>query len=919
MEERGFGSAHSMMEAALSEAAGGARVLTPTSRLAKRYRHARRMASARSGAPTSWETPEILGFARFVRAQYESLWEPRAVLPKAGQLRFWAQAFQETDLPAEFREGIVPTPALFAKLQQTYDLLCRKGAERSGRAEGISGWRGRLVQRFEARVRENGYRCWDEVVRTVGRALESGTLPRPRRVVVLLREDPEALERELFAALEKAGSEVALWRLHGEAPSAPCRVYATPEQECRAACHEARLAWNASGGREYLGLVALDPAYFPLLLRALEELSGRAQAPEGSGRFNVAWGPSLTDHPLFLVATLPLQLGTSEAPAPLLASLLSSPLCNGARHGFSATGVREALWPEERALDAGSALAELGRRGSRGKALAGALAPFVRGGARPLGDWIGDLRAAWGALGFPFWGVGVSEPVRDAQANAWEGLTRSLDEVHRLAGDLSMGPAQALEWLRTTAENRQVVAPGAESGGLQVLSPQEAFGIPFDRLWVVGGHGGVLPAPRPAEPLLTPEEVVLLDGSPAERCWQRALQTLATLGASARGDARWSRALAAADGNPYLASPLLREEAGGALPFDVWGERASSWTAAPWLAGTLRGLARPVPATALPAEALPAAAPTEVRVTRLGRYLRCPFQYFAEERLGLAPLPEPPQGVSPLKRGEVVHAIAQEFMRTLPGAVPEWPEDGGAAWAHLRAVADAQLAAQGASCEWRAERRWLVGEDDEGSLGVLRAWLEAERDHRRCGWRPLEGALEVTFEGLQLGDAPVRLRGTIDRVDEHPELGRWVLDYKSGTAPGGTAVLKDRVEPQLLAYCAAVARDLITPQERRAPFEGPLAAAYVPLRRRAEVVIEPLRYYSKVLDRGAVREWEEEVLTELRALGEGRFPAAPRPKGERTTRKNRPCVTCALQALCGFFDDPERALAEGEGDGEGGP
>jgi len=917
VKARSFESANSMMEAALGEAAGGALVLTPTSRLAKRYRHARRMEAVRSGEAQTWETPEILGLSRWVRAQYEALWERRALLPKAGQLRFWAEAFRAVPLPPEFEEGIQPTPALYARLQQTYDLLCRKGAERSGRDEGIAGWRGQLVQRFEALVRENGYRCWDEGIRTVRRGLESGALPHPERAVVILRDDPEALEMELFSAFETLGTPVALWRLARQGATPRCQVFATPEQECRAACHEARQAWNAARGHEYLGLVALDPSYFPLLLRALEELSGREVTPGGQGRFNVAWGIPLVDHPLFQVATIPLALATSEVPAALLSSLFSSPFTNPAHHGLSAEQVRGALWPEDRALDAGEALSALDRRGRPGRLLAKSLRPFARAGVRPLGEWLAELRAAWDALGFPFWGVGLSEPVRDAQANAWEGLQRSFEELRRLAGGLPSGPAQALEWLRATAEHRQVVAPGAESGGIQVLSPQEAFGIPFDRLWIVGSHGGVLPAPRPTEPLLTPEEARLLDGSPAERSWLAAVQTVEALNTLAQEPPpSFSRSLVGTDGNPYLASPLLEETRGPESLFDVWGERGSAWTAAPWLAGTTRGLARRAAPSSPPSQPVPEAAPEELRVTQLGKFVRCPFQFFAEERLGLAPLPEPPEGISPLLRGETVHDILEAFMRSLPESVPDWPEDSGASWHHLRQVADTHLRARPDSSEWRAERRWLLGEDEDGTLGVLRAWLEAERDHRRDGWRPVPDALEVPFTDLRVGDAPIRLRGTIDRVDEHPELGRWVLDYKSGSAPGGTAVLKDKVEPQLLAYAAAVARDLIRPEERRAPFEGPITAGYIPLKRQSAVKIDPLSHYSTVLSRDTVAAWESEVVHDLRALAEGCFPAAPRPKGEQTTRKNRPCVHCAMQALCGFFDDPERALAEGETEGE---
>jgi len=937
MMHRSFANAREMEGAALRAAAEGELVLAPTSRLAKRYRHARRMEALRTGREQAWETPEIAGFARWVRTQYDALWESGAILPKAGQLRFWSEAFDAVQLGNELKAGIRPTPSLYSKLQHTYDLLCQKGGNRAPRiGEGLAGWRGEVVAKFEALVKKNGYCCWDVVLGAVGRAVEVGRLPCARKVACIVTDEVQKLHEDFYSALEKGGTQISLWSLAGSGSRPSCKVYATPEQECRAVCHEAREAWNSSGGCDYLGIVPLDESYFPLLGVCLDELSGRAGSSEGQARFNLAWGIALPEHPLFQTAVLPLRLVTDDNPAALLSSLLCSPFV-GDKLCPSPPKIREALWPENRSLGLDEALEGLAKQGLASRAIVKGLKPFASTDPRPLGKWVADLRAAWSAVGFPHWGRGVSEPVRDARANAWEGLNRTLEELERLADRVRVGPDGALDWIRTTGENRQVVSPGAESGGIQVLSLKESFGIPFDRLWVVGCHGGVLPSPRPAEPLVTPDEQMRnsLGRKAHEEAWEKATRDLAALQALCpvvQGTS-FTRAATAPGDSPFLSSPLLtdamderaaaRSEKGKKTKkvpflFDIWQGEKAKWLSAPWLADAERGWVRRRKAGAPDPEAVPGAVPAELSVTQLEKLLWCPFRYFAEEGIGLKPMPVPPDGIAPTERGTFVHDLLRDFVSALSGGVPLWPEETGPAWKSLKGLTEEKLEPKLGMPEWRSERRWLLGDDAEGTPGVLRAWLEAEKAHWKEGWRPVEGGLEAKFRGLEVGTAEVTLHGKVDRIDEHPDFGRWVIDYKTGILPDKALVFKHLLEPQLPAYSLAVMKGLpgAIPRE---PWEGPIQAGYVGLKKAAEVEFGPLVTGQKkeAIDRAFVATWEEKVAGRLGQVSEGTFPASPGPDRFAATRKKKPCEHCEMEALCCFYDDPARALAESEeGGGE---
>ena len=56
-------------------------------------------------------------------------------------------------------------------------------------------------------------------------------------------------------------------------------------------------------------------------------------------------------------------------------------------------------------------------------------------------------------------------------------------------------------------------------------------------------------------------------------------------------------------------------------------------------------------------------APQAYRVSRVDRYVDCPFKYFAENVLGLPEEREESSGLSPLERGTLVHTLFEEFYR----------------------------------------------------------------------------------------------------------------------------------------------------------------------------------------------------------------------------------------------------------------
>jgi RecB family exonuclease len=193
-----------------------------------------------------------------------------------------------------------------------------------------------------------------------------------------------------------------------------------------------------------------------------------------------------------------------------------------------------------------------------------------------------------------------------------------------------------------------------------------------------------------------------------------------------------------------------------------------------------------------------------------------------------------------------------------------------------------------------ARARWLAGLVDDRPAGVLRVWLDGE-----IGGPPLvPEAVERRFEGLEVG--PVRLRGTLDRLDRLPDGTRLVTDYKTGGTPTRKQV-ELGLSLQPVAYAEAVAAgtpvassflSLARPDDlRRTGWTGDPAALDVlctPEERRRALSLDA-DGRAKVLSRAA---------DGARALVAGRFPPTPHPP------ELAGCPSCPYRRICRL--DPAR-------------
>lgn len=879
-----FATASQFEDSAAAAAAQGALILCATGRWARRLLHRCRL-QRQAGAAPGWPTPSIYWLRGWVRQTYAALWLPRRPLTLAWAYKLWHDAAQELAPPP----GLLLQPALYHQMHIALEAMLEQGLEPGPSSSGhpLADFRRAVSCRFLELTQQHQLVLWHDMVHSLGQAIRAGQVNLPSRIIWTLAADPTPLEAELLTACCGASS-TELWRI-GAAPDqlASIKLYATPEQECRAVGAAVLQAWNA--GQKNIGIVFADRDYLAPLKQCLEELAGQERPDFAKAiRYNLALGAPLAEHPLYQTATGPLRMLADPLPAPGLAAWLTSPYLKPADDQAIAL-LRSALWQKRQALTLMQALETLTQHFSLL-----ALRRLAALQYAPLSQWLDANNACLAEQEFARF-AGQHRATDALAQQHFKDIANSLKEA---AGAITMNGTQALAWLDTLAQHIIISEKTPEITGIQLLSLAEAEGLAFESIWGLGFHGQALPPAAREWPLLDPEETRRMADSTPELQWKQGQRLLASLQAAAPR-LQLSRAAISEDEAPFLACPLLPDEcAANGQPiqatFDLWTTSSAEWARARWLREGRRTLLKPRPSCHVVAE--PAAEPlaSAWSVTVLEDLAACPFKFFCRHMLKLEPLTQPAFGIDPRQRGQILHRILKRFMDGLTAQAPRWPVDELAAGAWLKQAVQQELDRQPDTVFWRAERLRLIG--DEQRPGLLLVWLGQERQWALQGWSVL--GTEVNFNDLNL--AELVLRGRVDRIDQHAQLGFMIWDYKSGNLPTAQRIIEQQAELQLPAYLLALKSDLL-PDIKFA--KQPLQAGYIALKKAADVKLTPLTHKGQIINwAGLFSEWTAKLKARLASPQSGHFKADPNPPPSFFRATNSACEFCDFFNLCGYFD-----------------
>ncbi len=290
--------------------------------------------------------------------------------------------------------------------------------------------------------------------------------------------------------------------------------------------------------------------------------------------------------------------------------------------------------------------------------------------------------------------------------------------------------------------------------------------------------------------------------------------------------------------------------------------------------------------------------------TRYETWAVCPFSYFLEYELKVAPTERPEEllELTPAERGTLVHAVLEKFVQARMVALPATLVDeqilmGDVAdRVFVRYEHDERI---GHRSMWSIEKRSL--------RRSLRAWLSQDAEARsRSGAAPWRVELAFGKDGVppvevDLPDG-VRLlfRGKIDRVDFSADGHVLVYDYKSGS-PDKYGKLDEDVTKrgtllQLPVYALAARRAV----EQEGHTARSVSASYWPVLRTVTLALKPRP--DDFDENKAVARLKKVAGVIASGVEKGVFPA--RPGAPRSGRDGVPgspfenCEYCAFDRVC---------------------
>ncbi len=516
-----------------------------------------------------------------------------------------------------------------------------------------------------------------------------------------------------------------------------------------------------------------------------------------------------------------MRAAQDDFSAPSLLRVFSSPFLKYAGHPELAPAVDRFLREHNITGGKQKLLAALKYDVQNGRVLSGPvselmseLEPFGLNEPAALSSWMDRLThlIAWSKLEDRV--ILIRGPLNTNQQafNKLKETVQSLAAAGRTFPEYRYTFSEWLFLLRKTFMHTRFQVPPEDEGGVQVLGLEEGLALPWNEIYLGGMIDAKFPQRLPQNIFLPEQTLEMMGVRTLERARMKAAYHFYRLMLCAD---TITLTFPEQDGDkPAVRSPFLQElaplEAAGfvnretaatsGLQFSLRIRKSRSLTelakaiamARPEekqeLVQQLADLPDPRPEIAdhikalLSAEhtsrsqaAVPCPELRDFRVTDLDAYLACPYDYYITRILGIEPLEEVSDDITPRDRGSKVHAVLRDFYCSWQGPVTR--ENREKAIALLHRLSDAAFAAGADTFRNRRTRdvferimaeRFVDAEIEFWRQDMKPCWLEKSIDHY-----PL-----VLANGIQ-----VHLSGKIDRID-CDNSGRFVVvDYKTGKYP----------------------------------------------------------------------------------------------------------------------------------------
>lgn len=622
-------------------------------------------------------------------------------------------------------------------------------------------------------------------------ALAAGELALPDNLVIA---ESVTISPAAAAFIERCAGQLPCSRLQLAGPAATPQLFALPQrqQECEQAA-----AWAAeqlAGGANNVALLLPDmQAYRRPLERALRrqlypQSLFAGDAAEGSAEPWVFEGSeSLYAYPLIRAAWDLISLGERPGELEQLSRVLRSrfvagwPQLRAERARFD-RHCREKLAVQTRLADV-LRLAHYYGDADTVAVLASVAQHLQSLPARQLPSaWVRSFDQLLLAAGWP-----NADDDDAVVADCRRGFSQAMDVFRALDRQLGeIGHDEALSWLQHILTTKRFSVSRDWPSPLRIMSYDDAVGLEFDAVWLMGLDDAALPRRAEPSPFLPQhlQQAAAVEACEAGLCLQRDRQLLDRL-LTAAPQLCCSFAEEGDNGAPRTRCTLLAELT--ALPDGQPLAVAPAYL----LAGDCRLPAR---------DEVRAVAPERRSALRGGsglfkEYAQSPFLAFVKYRLNLQEFPRPAEGLDHRLQGILVHDSLESVWRKLGDKRALDALDSARLEELVSLCVDEAL--QGSELNAARFGDSLLTLEKARVVALLCRWLEDKEKARIQDFEveALESELHTELMGI-----PLRLR--LDRIDRIGDK-RLVIDYKTGSIDGKMLNSDQLTEPQLPIYALA--------------------------------------------------------------------------------------------------------------------
>jgi ATP-dependent helicase/DNAse subunit B len=499
------------------------------------------------------------------------------------------------------------------------------------------------------------------------------------------------------------------------------------------------------------------------------------------------------------------------------------------------------------------------------KALFTALEPFTAQDAAPLSSWMGRFSRliAWSGLGAR---VSLIKGPLNINLQAYKKLNEMMLSLVQAGKLFDKYTYTFNEWfflIKKTFMHSRFQVPPEDEGGVQILGLEESMVHPWKEVYLGGIVDGQFPQRLPQNIFLPEQTLESMGVRTLERARLNAAYHFYRLLLSAE---KVTLTYPENEGErPVVPSPFLEElaplrKAGllnrgiartSGIQFSLKVEDSRSipeLAKAINLAGDINGLsevlsadiqglsviksavghkhAEPISATTIPIK-------REFWVTELDAYISCPYDYWISRVLGIVPLQEVTEDISPLDRGSKVHGILRDFYHSWRKPVSD--ENRGEARQMLISLAERAFGYEAETFRNRREKELFLAV-------MAERFLDAEEYFWKQGMKPLYLEQKIDNFKLKLSDGTeVVIEAKIDRIDVDDNGNFIIVDYKTGRYPQPKMGIEQDIF-QLPVY-AVMAQHIL--KDGRPALKKPIGLAYYDLQGKTGANARDVVLYDK--------------------------------------------------------------------------